>query len=275
MSWRLAKALVTLRAQVDAAHPGRAKFNDGSIGDTSHQARKSDHNPNSHDVVQAIDISHDPAHGFDSYDFADMLRQKRDNRIKYVISHGRIFSSLVNAWEWRPYTGADSHSHHVHISVSDDPQLYDDATPWDIDATTAVAPTDKPVLPAIPQPPPTGKHAGITATVFGGSADPNRSAYDNHLITDAELGVALPARITGVRPDVRVTHGNKSVVCRIVDIGPWNTDDPYWKTNTRPQAETGTDRRGRTTNHAGIDLTPAVARALGIDGKAVVEWEFV
>ena len=60
----------------------------------------------------------------------------------------------------------------------------------------------------------------------------------------------------------------------MLDIGPWNTNDPYWEAHKRPQAESGTDMRGRRTNRAGIDLTPATARALGIDGKGVVDWEF-
>ncbi len=272
MTFRLAKSLVTLRAQVDAAHPGRAKFNDGWIGDTAHQARKSDHNPNGAGVVQAVDFSHDPAHGFDSYAFADMLRQKRDPRIKYVISNSRIMSSSVNAWEWRPYSGADAHAHHVHISVSDNPARYDDDHSWDIDAITVAPPP--PLHTHDEEPQPTGRMTGITATVFGGAGDPNRSAYDNHLIGDAELGVALPAHIV-MRPAVRVIRGEKSVVCRIVDVGPWNTDDPYWVHGARPQAESGTDRRGRHTNHAGIDLTPAAAKALGVDGKGIVDWEFI
>jgi hypothetical protein len=115
----------------------------------------------------------------------------------------------------------------------------------------------------------------ITATVFGGHADPNTSYYDGHVISDFELGVALPAPFIGARPKVRVTNGSKSVDCDIVDLGPWNTNDPYWVTHTRPQAESGTDRRGRHTNSAGIDLTPAAARAVGIDGKGKVDWELV
>jgi hypothetical protein len=134
-----------LRSQVDAAHPNRATFNDGWIGDAAHQARKSDHNPNAAGVVQALDLSHDPAHGFDSYAFAELLRQKRDPRIKYVISNGRIFSSAVSAWQWRKYTGADSHSHHVHVSASDSPSLYDNGAMWDIEAFGTV--------PAAPQAP--------------------------------------------------------------------------------------------------------------------------
>jgi len=118
--------------------------------------------------------------------------------------------------------------------------------------------------------------AGVTATVFGGQSDPNHSAYDEHFITDSETGVALPARFKGERPQVRVSRGDKSVVCEIVDVGPWYDGregwpvDRYWETGARPRAESD----GRT-NGAGIDLTPAAARALGLGDKGKVDWEFV
>lgn len=114
--------------------------------------------------------------------------------------------------------------------------------------------------------------------MFGGSADQDeKSAYDGHRIDDVELGVALPFRFAGPRPQVRVTNraSGKSVVCNIVDVGPWNINDPYWEKGARPQAESGTDMRGRRTNGAGIDLTPGAARAISIPGKGVVDWEFV
>jgi hypothetical protein len=87
--------------------------------------------------------------------------------------------------------------------------------------------------------------------------------------------VALPFRFTGARPMVRVTSKAASVVCPIVDVGPWNINDPYWQAGTRPQAESGTDMTGRKTNRAGIDLTLAAAKAIQIDGKGLVDWEFV
>jgi uncharacterized protein (TIGR02594 family) len=118
-------------------------------------------------------------------------------------------------------------------------------------------------------------HSGITATVFGGAADRNTSAYDGHVITDSELGVALPYHFKSAKPQVRVWKDSRSVVCDIVDVGPWNTNDPYWQTNGRPQAESGTDMTGRHTNLAGIDLTPAAAKIIGVDGKGIVSWEFV
>jgi hypothetical protein len=60
-----------------------------------------------------------------------------------------------------------------------------------------------------------------------------------------------------------------------MDVGPWNIKDPYWVTGSRPQAETGVDMSGRRTNLAGIDLTPAAANAIGLQGKGTVDWEFI
>jgi hypothetical protein len=70
MAPRIAKSLDVLRSQINKAHPNRSKVSDGWIGDTAHAARASDHNPNSGGVVTALDLTHDPAHGFDSWKFA-------------------------------------------------------------------------------------------------------------------------------------------------------------------------------------------------------------
>lgn len=117
----------------------------------------------------------------------------------------------------------------------------------------------------------------ITASVFGGADDYNVSAYDeSKVLNDTDLYVALPDRFEGERRNV-VVHNRvtgKSVSAAIEDVGPWNIDDPYWDKGTRPQAETGTDMSGRTTNGAGIDLSPALADALGIDGIGEVDWDF-
>ncbi len=136
MTWRVAKALLKLREQVNARFPTRAKGWDGTIGDEAHASRTSDHNPwvrdNGMGIVTAIDITHDPAHGVDSYRLADQLAQSRDHRIKYIISNRRICSSEVQPWQWRTYTGSNPHDHHVHVSVKPDKRLYDDEAPWEI-----------------------------------------------------------------------------------------------------------------------------------------------
>lgn len=136
---RLAKSLITLIDEVDAKYPDRDRSNDGTIGDTSHQARRSDHNPDSEGVVRALDITHDPAHGVDTYRLAENLRTGRDPRIKYVISNRKIFGDEgyasrngVSAWTWGAYNGTNPHDMHVHVSVNADDALADDTKPWAI-----------------------------------------------------------------------------------------------------------------------------------------------
>ena len=143
---RLAKSLATLRDQINVQYPKRSKLSDGWIGDAAHRATGSDHNPNSAGVVTALDITHDPAHGVDSWALAEILRQRKDPRIKYVISNGRIFSSVVSPWQWRPYTGANKHAHHVHVSVMGDAALYDLASEWTLDPPRQSPPSAAPTV---------------------------------------------------------------------------------------------------------------------------------
>jgi len=143
MSWRLAKSLgatgtLGLLGEVNASAPNRSKVSDGGIGDPRHAASVSDHNPcKCCRVVTARDFTHDPKNGFDSYAFAEWLRERvatgREPRVKYVISNGRIYSGAGQphpAGMWRKYTGSNKHAHHVHVSVRHGGQLYDDDKPW-------------------------------------------------------------------------------------------------------------------------------------------------
>lgn len=274
MAWRTAKSLDALRAQINAAFPNRSKSSDGTIGNAEHASRSSDHNPWVKDgatgIVTALDITHDPAHGVDAGALAERLRLSRDRRIKYIISNKRIANyQAVNgeaAWTWRPYHGANDHTHHFHVSVRPEKSLYDDTSPWVIGGKVPVPVTPTPVAGS--------RFTNITATVFGGADDPNASAYGGQVDPD-KPGVALPYRFSGPRPKVRIFYQGRSVVCDIVDVGPWNTSDAYWQKGARPQAEIGRDIRGRKTNLAGIDMTPAAAVALKFPGLGKVDWEFV
>jgi endonuclease G len=137
-AWRVAKALLALRRQVDARAPRRNKASDGAIGDAIHATRNSDHNPWVRDggmgVVTAIDITHDPAGGCDGSDLATALVASQDRRVKYVIWNRRIANSSAiggsAAWSWRPYRGSNPHDHHVHISVRPEKVAYDDEAAW-------------------------------------------------------------------------------------------------------------------------------------------------
>lgn len=130
--WKLAAALITLEDQVNKKWPNRAKGSDGSIGDLAHAARTSDHNVRN-GYCHALDLTHDPRNGFDSYKFADMLLAKQDPRLAYIISNGRIVSGPKGPQpgKWRPYSGANAHAHHVHFSANDLGEK--DAKPWQFD----------------------------------------------------------------------------------------------------------------------------------------------
>lgn len=134
MAWRLAKSLDRLRQQVNAFAPQRSRVSDGTIGDTAHASRASDHNPNEAGVVTALDLTHDPQHGCDAEAIADALVASRDARIKYLIWNRRIVRSYakpgIPAWKWAPYGGANAHTKHVHISVGAAKAAYDDDRDW-------------------------------------------------------------------------------------------------------------------------------------------------
>lgn len=139
MAWKLSPALTQLRAEINAAYPGRSKVSDGSIGDAAHSSRTSDHNPDVEGWVRAIDVTEwDPGTpAVDDDDVAEALaehlRASKDPRVKYVIWRGRMFSSYRSgsspAWTWRKYNGPNGHFHHVHVSVQPDARGLN-AAPW-------------------------------------------------------------------------------------------------------------------------------------------------
>jgi hypothetical protein len=97
---------------------------------------------------------------------------------------------------------------------------------------------------------------------------------------------ALPHRKLkfGSRPEVPIKRGGRTIRPRIKEVGPWNTYDNYWQSGRKrdmwknlprckPEAEAayfreynkGKDEFGREVlNPAGVDLTPAAARKLGL-----------
>lgn len=132
MSWRLAPALDALRAEVNRVAPKRSKMSDGTIGDTAHASRPSDHNPDWRGVVTAIDLTHDPVNGADMNRIAEVLRGWRDPRIKYVIWNRRYFSPKTG-WRWLRYSGLSPHDKHLHLSVHSTPSFADDRAGWMIE----------------------------------------------------------------------------------------------------------------------------------------------
>jgi hypothetical protein len=131
MSWKLAPALDALFDEVNREWPNRSKSSDGTIGDASHSARKSEHNPNREpgdDVpdgyVTAADITKA------GLDMPRLLKALiGDHRVWYVIHDGRIYSRTYD-WVARTYTGSNPHTHHVHVSLRQTKSACDDRSSW-------------------------------------------------------------------------------------------------------------------------------------------------
>jgi hypothetical protein len=135
---RMVKALSTLRAQVNALAPNRSKLSDGWIADSAHSMRKSDHNPEPDGTVDAFDLTHDPKGGVDIQRVCDAIIASKDKRVSYLICNGQITSGNNGPKPWvkRPYTGANKHNHHMHVSVLD--KFQDDESKWSIDSAFKV-----------------------------------------------------------------------------------------------------------------------------------------
>lgn len=119
--WYVAPALLTLRDETNAAYPDRDKASDGTIGDPSHAARESDHNPDWDSeppgAVRAMDLDSNGAPGVLTDLVRDVLRATiGDARVWYVIWDGKIYSRTYG-WQPRVYKGTNPHDHHAHVSL--------------------------------------------------------------------------------------------------------------------------------------------------------------
>lgn len=198
MDWRVAKSLLKLREQVNAKFPGRSTASDGTIGDASHATRDSDHNPwikdvHGQPVVTALDITHDPAHGFDSYAFAEELRQARDPRVKYIISNRRISNPSIQDGAWRHYSGSNPHDKHVHVSVKGLDKFFDNQAPWRVPMLgdtvidhTPVSPLPEPAVPTLAQVQAEVNHAGFGPITVDGKLGPQTLKALMHALKTVE-----------------------------------------------------------------------------------------
>ena len=122
----LSKGAAKLREQMNTRFPKRDTRSDGWLGDRRHAARVSDHNPDRNGVVHAIDIDADfgRSSAGSAGVLAEQLREygrsgkKGSDRLKYVIYNRRICSPRED-WAWRPYHGANPHTGHIHVSVTE------------------------------------------------------------------------------------------------------------------------------------------------------------
>lgn len=151
MAWTLAPSLVALRREANALWPDRSKASDGTIGDTAHAVRDSDHNPDSRGVVRAWDVTSWVGPDGDVADLiVEHLRARRDPRVRYIIWRRRICSSStidgIPPWTWRHYNGDNPHDKHAHLSVQPAPRG-DDPSPWGLEE--AIMPTPQEYAAAV------------------------------------------------------------------------------------------------------------------------------
>ena len=116
-------AAIAVLRQATAIAPLRMKASDGLLPSNAHlkQSPTSDHN-----TGLAVDLTHDPKNGIDCADIFEKL--KEDKRVTYLIFKGTIWSKEKAKQGNRRYTGSNSHSKHLHISI--DPTMATDTSPW-------------------------------------------------------------------------------------------------------------------------------------------------
>jgi hypothetical protein len=64
---------------------------------------------------------------------------------------------------------------------------------------------------------------------------------------------------------MKITHDNKAAYAQWQDVGPFGMDDKEYVFGDAPPAEP----------RSGIDMSPATAKYLGLDGRSKVDWQFV
>jgi hypothetical protein len=116
-------AAIAVLRQATAISPSRKKASDGLLPSAAHQVQS----PNSdHNTGYAVDLTHDPKHGIDCFDIFEKL--KEDERVKYLIFQGKIWSKERAKQGNRVYSGSNPHNKHLHISINDG--MGKDTSPW-------------------------------------------------------------------------------------------------------------------------------------------------
>lgn len=143
MAWRLAKSLSRLSSEIRANFPGTTIW---TIGDQAHQSGYSDHNPNSDDVVCAIDVKGDG--GLNLASFVGQLLSNPNPNLRYVIHKRKIYSRIRN-FNGVAYNGPSPHDDYVHVSVGNGPDgrstsNYDNSESWGIFGSPSTPPKPKP-----------------------------------------------------------------------------------------------------------------------------------
>lgn len=196
----LAPVLAQLRKEVDAAHPKRDRRSDGWVGDTSHSARRSDHNPDYKrgGVVRALDIDKDGVNTDRLLEIA--IKNPSTN---YIIWNGHIYSRTY-AFRKRVYTGPNKHTQHMHISIRVGKAYENRTTAW---GYSAPSPVKKTVVQKPAEANLRSLQLAIRATADG-KWGPTTDKHMDALRLSAgyhggkhPFGVAFTQKVVGAKPD--------------------------------------------------------------------------
>lgn len=133
-------------AEATRLWPNRSRASDGILPSAAHTIA----NPTSdHELGNAFDLTHDPAHGVNCHVLSQFVTT--DPRVKYVIWDRQIWNPSVSRW-WRQYEGVNPHSTHMHVSIRS--ACRNDMSPWWKHPVIIKEPTmaDNPDLPNIEGP---------------------------------------------------------------------------------------------------------------------------
>jgi hypothetical protein len=163
-TWILVPCLGQLRTELNRLAPNRDKSSDGTIGDTAHQSRVSDHNDDEVGRVPIRDA--DSKHEVHAIDLDVNLREPNltmemvvqhvvgrcrsgaEKRLRYVIYNRRIWEGS-NGWRQRAYSGDNAHTQHAHFSASYETKLEASTASWRLeDIPVALTEADKKWLAA-------------------------------------------------------------------------------------------------------------------------------
>ncbi|MFC4072515.1 hypothetical protein [Actinoplanes subglobosus] len=163
-TWLLVPCLGQLRTELNRIAPNRDKSSDGTIGDSAHQGRVSDHNDDEVGRVPIRDA--DSKHEVHAIDLDTDLREPNltmemvvqhvvgrcrsgaEKRLRYVIYNRRIWEAS-NGWRQRSYSGDSPHTEHAHFSSSYETKLEASTASWHLeDIPVALTDADKKWLAA-------------------------------------------------------------------------------------------------------------------------------
>lgn len=143
--------LLELADEFDEVGPSRSTESDGSIGDTAHQSRSSNHNrddtsgsstPQSDSDgdpdIRAIDVTDKGPwiNGFTMQKGVDKIvarcKSGQEKRLVEIIYNGYCWYAS-NGWNRKTYTGSNPHDKHAHFGAkADTGKLENDRSPWGI-----------------------------------------------------------------------------------------------------------------------------------------------